>query len=42
MEDFFEINNISEEARVSIVLNTFMYIDRSIDKDEMYTSERSN
>ncbi|MDD6826508.1 MAG: hypothetical protein PUE12_10470 [Oscillospiraceae bacterium] len=27
MENYYEINNISEEVRVTTVFNTFMYID---------------
>ena len=36
MEDFFEHYGISNEARVSIILNTFMYIDDCIDIDDFY------
>ena len=34
MYDFFEENGITFEARVSLVLNVFMYVDDCIDIEE--------
>ncbi len=36
MYDFFEENGITFEARVSLVLNVFMYVDDCIDIDGYY------
>ncbi len=36
MYDFFENHGITMEARVSLVLNVFMYVDDCIDIEDYY------
>lgn len=41
MYDFFEDKNITTEARVSLILNTFMYIDDCISIENFFENNRS-